>query len=183
MTSTTWSISARGPPSIARRWRRRAFAIDSMYHKSGYYAARTTVEETAVADGVDVTFHVEEGARVVISEVRITGNTQIPDKQVVAAMASKPEGFWWFRDGRYDERRVDEDVRDNLPTWYGQRGLIDFQVEPRHPAGQRQDRQGGAPARCRRRQALRHRHHRPPRQQPVFHRGHRGGGQLCRRTA
>ncbi len=104
------------------------FAIDSMYHKNGYYAAKTTVEETAVADGVDVAFRVEEGARVVISEVRINGNTQVPDKQIVAAMSSKPEGFWWFRDGRYDERRVDEDVRDNLPTFYGQRGLIDFQV-------------------------------------------------------
>jgi len=28
----------------------------------------------------------------------------------------------------YDERRVDEDMRDRLPRWYADRGYIDFQV-------------------------------------------------------
>ena len=43
-------------------------------------------------------------------------------------MDSKPEGFLWFRSGAYDERKVDRDVRDHLPAWYGQHGLIDMQV-------------------------------------------------------
>jgi outer membrane protein insertion porin family len=104
------------------------YAIDSMYHKEGYYSAHTTVVEQPTSDGVKVEFHVDEGSRVVISDVAITGNKQYATKELVQAMESKPEGFWWFRDGSYDEKAVDRDIRDHLPTWYGQRGLIDFQV-------------------------------------------------------
>ena len=43
-------------------------------------------------------------------------------------MASRPEGFWWFRKGEYDERKVEDDVRDRLPRFYAVNGYIDFQV-------------------------------------------------------
>jgi hypothetical protein len=29
--------------------------------------------------------------------------TSVKDKQVVSAMKTKPEGFWWFRKGEFDE--------------------------------------------------------------------------------
>jgi outer membrane protein insertion porin family len=104
------------------------FEIDSTYHKAGYYAARTTVTETQVKDGVTILFTVVEGSRVTISRVEIQGNQHFDAAQLVKEMDSKPEGFLWFRSGSYDERKVDRDVRDHLPTWYGQHGMTDMQV-------------------------------------------------------
>lgn len=104
------------------------FQIDSTYRKAGYYTAHTTVAEASSKAGVRLTFDVTEGSRVTISEIEIEGNQHFNDAQLVKVMDSKPEGFLWFRSGEYDERKVDRDVRDHLPAWYGQHGLIDMQV-------------------------------------------------------
>ncbi|MGH7594033.1 MAG: outer membrane protein assembly factor BamA, partial [Gemmatimonadales bacterium] len=104
------------------------FQIDSTYHRDGYYTAHTTVSETASKEGVRLAFDVSEGSRVTISQVEIEGNAHFDDAQLVKVMDSKPEGFLWFRSGEYDERKVDRDIRDHLPAWYGQHGLIDMQV-------------------------------------------------------
>ncbi|HRP07754.1 MAG TPA: outer membrane protein assembly factor BamA, partial [Gemmatimonadales bacterium] len=106
-----------------------AFAIDSMYRKSGYYGVRVrTTTEPADSGAVRVIFDVDEGNRVSISQVIVEGNERFPDEEVVSAIASQPEGFWWFSPGKYDEARLDQDIRDRMPGWYGERGYIDFQV-------------------------------------------------------
>lgn len=104
-------------------------AIDSMYKRQGYYAARVEVLETASTTGaLRVTFDISEGGRVALSQVIIEGNNAFSDQQVVSAMASRPEGFWWFRRGEYAEEKVEDDIRERLPAWYGDRGHIDFRV-------------------------------------------------------
>ena len=106
-----------------------AFAIDSMYRHEGYYAVKVTTRIEPTDDGgVSVALRVTEGNRVAIAQVDIVGNTTFTDDEVVGAIASKPEGFWWFRPGSYNETVVDEDVRSRLPNWYGDRGYVDFQV-------------------------------------------------------
>lgn len=107
---------------------RSEYSIDSLYKKEGFYGTRIEVKETPTTNqGVQLAFEISEGSRVVISRVEIEGNT-LPAKEIVAALDSKPEGFWWFRDGEYDERKVDADARETLPQWYGRRGRIDFQT-------------------------------------------------------
>lgn len=104
-------------------------AIDSLYKQRGYYAARVDViESVGSTNGVRVIFDIAEGNRVAIAQVRIEGNTAFSDEEIVAAMRSRPEGFWWFRRGEYSEERVEEDVRERLPAWYANRGHIDFRV-------------------------------------------------------
>lgn len=105
------------------------YEIDSIYRKAGYYAAKVVVKEEPTTDGgVRLNYQVDEGNRVSIASVDVVGNTHFTDEQVVAAIGSKPEGFWWFRPGAYDERELDIDKRERLPKWYGGHGLIDFQV-------------------------------------------------------
>ena len=104
------------------------FAIDSTYKKAGYYAVHVTVSEATEPAGVKLAFDVSEGSRVTISRVEIQGNDAFNPEQLVGVMETKPEGFLWFRSGAYDERTVERDVREHLPTWYGQHGLIDMQV-------------------------------------------------------
>jgi outer membrane protein insertion porin family len=105
-------------------------SIDSLYRERGYYTAQVTAVELPAdsAGGVRVFFDVREGGRVALSRVTIEGNEQFPDADVVGQMSSKPESFWWFRSGEYDERRVEDDIRERLPSWYASRGHIDFQV-------------------------------------------------------
>jgi outer membrane protein insertion porin family len=104
-------------------------AIDSLYKKQGYYAA--VVKDTTLTQPsgtVRVVFDISEGRRVAVSEVAVDGNQAFSDKAVVKHMATRPEGFFWFQTGDYDEKRVDEDTRDRLPRWYADHGYIDFQV-------------------------------------------------------
>jgi outer membrane protein insertion porin family len=104
-------------------------AIDSLYKRAGYYAAEVkTIEIPQDSTGVRLVFDVKEGSRVAIGQVVVDGNKHFGDKDVVKHMATRPEGFWWFQNGEYDERKVDEDVRERLPRWYADNGFVDFQV-------------------------------------------------------
>ena len=103
--------------------------IDSLYKDKGYYASQVKVLQLAQESGkIRVVFDVSEGRRVSISQVVIENNKQFSDEQVVKHMATRPEGFWWFQKGEYDERTVEEDVREGLPRWYADHGYVDFQV-------------------------------------------------------
>jgi outer membrane protein insertion porin family len=120
---------ATGRPLDRDALERSRAAIDSLYKKQGYYAAEVRTQTLEQPDGgVRVVFDIAEGRRVAVSQVVVQGNEAFSDGKVVKQMATRPEGFWWFRKGEYDERRVDEDMRDRLPRWYADRGYIDFQV-------------------------------------------------------
>src|SRR3989475_11507806 len=43
-------------------------------------------------------------------------------------MKTRPEGFWWFRSGEYDDEKLHADLQERLPKSYGQRGYVDFQA-------------------------------------------------------
>lgn len=104
-------------------------AIDSLYKKEGYYQ---TVVEAAVLpreDGrVEVALTVNEGSRVAVSRVIIEGNQAFEASEIVSHMSTRPEGFFWFKKGEYDEQELLRDVRERLPAFYASRGYIDFQV-------------------------------------------------------
>ncbi len=104
-------------------------AIDSLYKHQGYYASEVKVLQLTPQPGkARIVFDINEGERVAISQVRIDGNKHFSDKAVVKHMSTRPEGFWWFQKGEYDERTVEQDVRERLPGWYADRGFVDFQV-------------------------------------------------------
>ncbi len=103
--------------------------IDSLYKHQGYYASQVKVLQVTPRPGrARIVFDVEEGQRVAISQVIVDGNKHFSDKAVVKHMATRPEGFWWFQKGEFDERTVEQDVRERLPNWYADQGFVDFQV-------------------------------------------------------
>jgi outer membrane protein insertion porin family len=114
-------------PAAVERSRAR---IDSLYHAQGYYLAHTkpllVYQQDSAA--VRVIFDIEEGRRVAIARVEIQGNTHFSDEQIAKQMKSRPEGFWWFRSGEYDDDKLAEDLRQTLPAFYGKQGYVDFQV-------------------------------------------------------
>jgi outer membrane protein insertion porin family len=75
-----------------------------------------------------LTYHVQEGPRLTISEVEFRGNQAFSNGALRAAMRTRPEGFWWFRTGRFDQEAYQLDLQQSLPEFYGSRGFIDFEV-------------------------------------------------------
>jgi len=108
---------------------RSVHAIDSVYRKRGYYAVQIKVTELPQDNNqTRLILDVTPGPRVVVSQVAIEGNSAFKDKDIVKGMATRPEGFWWFRKGEYNEERVDDDIRNSIPNWYADRGHVDLRV-------------------------------------------------------
>lgn len=112
------------PAQVARTIAR----IDSVYASKGYYLARARAETTTVATGARVVFVVEEGSRLAVSGVRIDGNKRLSDRELVSAMHTKPEGFFWWKKGEFDDDKYAGDLTERIPQTYGRHGLIDVQV-------------------------------------------------------
>lgn len=104
--------------------------IDSLYRAEGYYLAQvkglTFFEDDSAK--VRVVFDIDEGRRVAIARVELDGNTHFPTEQLVDEMSTRPEGFWWFRSGEYDDEKLRGDLQEKIPKFYGDRGYVDFQV-------------------------------------------------------
>ncbi len=117
------------PLDLASVERSRA-RIDSLYHAKGYYLERAKPLFVYERDSsaVRVIFDIDEGRRVAIAQVDIQGNTHFTDEEITAQMKSRPEGFWWFRSGEYNDDKIAEDLRQTLPAFYGKQGFVDFQV-------------------------------------------------------
>lgn len=114
------------PAAVARARGR----IDSLYRARGYYLAQVKVLQTYEAESsrVRVVFDVTEGRRVAISRVTVQGNSHFSSSAVVKAMSTRPEGFWWWRKGEYDDDKLRGDIQERLPKFYGEHGYVDFQV-------------------------------------------------------
>src|SRR5215208_2300731 len=103
--------------------------IDSLYKAQGYYLARIRPETTVTAGGhASLVFRVTEGRRLAISGVRVVGNQRLSDEAVVKAMKTRPEGFWWFRKGEFDEEKYAGDKGERIPELYASHGFIDFEI-------------------------------------------------------
>ncbi|MGH7606915.1 MAG: outer membrane protein assembly factor BamA, partial [Gemmatimonadales bacterium] len=114
------------PAAVARSRAR----IDSLYRARGYYLVHTEPVSIYADDSATVrlVLSVTEGRRVAIAQVQIADNTHFSDEQIVGQMASRPEGFWWFQAGEYNDEELATDLRERLPAFYGERGYVDFQV-------------------------------------------------------
>lgn len=102
--------------------------IDSLYESKGYYLARVRPETTVVNDTTRITFDIEEGRRLAVSGVDVQGDKQVGEGAIVDAMKTKPEGFWFWRKGEFDEDKFTADLGERIPKVYHQKGFIDFQV-------------------------------------------------------
>jgi outer membrane protein insertion porin family len=114
------------PAGVARARGR----IDSLYRAEGYYLAAVKTLHVYEDDSarVRVIFDVDEGRRVAIARVAFEGTDDFTAGQVTARMKTRPEGFWWFRSGEFDDEKLREDLQERLPKLYGDKGYVDFQV-------------------------------------------------------
>lgn len=108
---------------------RALYKIDSTYEKAGYYVARVRAESTVVSEGnLGITFVIEEGRRLALSGLRVNGNTRVSDADIAGAMKTRPEGFWFFRNGEINDDEYAADLAERIPALYASRGFIDFRI-------------------------------------------------------
>lgn len=113
------------PMQVARSRAR----IDSAYQAAGYYLARITVDSTTAPDGrIALTYRIDEGRRLAISGVDIVGNRQVRERAIVSAMKTRPEGFWWFRKGEFDEDEYVGDLGERIPGLFSRLGYVDARI-------------------------------------------------------
>lgn len=101
---------------------------DSLYESKGYYLARIRADSTLTGDKISVVFRVEEGSRLAISGLRVTGNRNVSASDIADVMETKPEGFLWFRAGEFDDTKYASDLAEKIPGLYASRGYIDFRI-------------------------------------------------------
>lgn len=105
--------------------------IRDLLAKQGLQVASIDTTLTPVqspAGAYRLTFNVREGNRLAIADVDFRGNQAFADGALQDAMRTKPEGFLWFRSGKFDRETFQTDLRERLPEFYGSRGYIDFAV-------------------------------------------------------
>jgi outer membrane protein insertion porin family len=103
--------------------------IDSLYQSEGYYLAKVRVDTTLVGeDGAILDFHVDEGRRLAISGIEVVGNKALSAGTIVGAISTKPEGFFWWRNGEFDSDKYAEDLAKTIPALYAAHGYIDMSV-------------------------------------------------------
>jgi outer membrane protein insertion porin family len=102
--------------------------IDSLYESSGYYLARITADTSITGDRARLTFRIDEGRRLAVSGIEIEGNEKLSANRIAKAMKTRPEGFWWFRRGEFDEDEFATDLGARIPEVYANEGFIDFQI-------------------------------------------------------
>ncbi len=103
-------------------------SVDSLYEDKGYYLASVKAESTVTDGKLSITFNIDEGRRLAISGIRINGNKQISDADIVGAMDTKPEGFLFTRSGELDDAKYAQDLSEKIPQLYASRGYIDFRI-------------------------------------------------------
>ena len=77
---------------------------------------------------IDLVLEVEEGQRVTIAQVEFIGNESFADEELHGAMSTRPEGFFWFSGGDYDDINFELDLVESLPQFYQRAGFLDFRV-------------------------------------------------------
>ncbi|MGH7652187.1 MAG: outer membrane protein assembly factor BamA [Gemmatimonadaceae bacterium] len=103
-------------------------SADSLYESNGYYLARIRAESTMTNGKLSIDFRIDEGRRLAVSGIRIEGNKNVSDEDIVSAMDTKPEGFLFTRNGEFDDAKFAEDLSEHIPELYGSRGYIDFRI-------------------------------------------------------
>src|SRR5690606_31416882 len=68
------------------------------------------------------------GQRVALAQIDVEGNHASAGPRLRGALETRPEGFFWFQKGTYDEEKLRRDHRQTLPDFYSRHVYIDFAV-------------------------------------------------------
>lgn len=118
-----------GDRLLEHRLHQAALDVEALYRERGYYLAEVSIDtERPGADSTGVAVRIHEGRKVAIKRIEFRGNDAYSDGRLENALDTDPEGFWFWQDGEFDERKWRADLTRTLPEFYGERGYLDLRV-------------------------------------------------------
>ncbi|MBN2564840.1 MAG: outer membrane protein assembly factor BamA [Candidatus Eisenbacteria bacterium] len=113
-----------GAPYTASRLEDSRVSIEDLYEHKGFtYAKVATEVKELTGNTVGVTISVEEEIRVLVKEIRFSGNESIETSDLKKVMETK-EDRWWRTNAYFDRGVLDEDLV-RIVSRYREEGYID----------------------------------------------------------
>lgn len=106
-------------------------ALRQVFRVKGFFLAKIDMVATPLDQNlVDVVFHIEEGEKSRVQQVRIIGNKELSEKQLTKKMLIQPSGLlsWFTEDDAYDRDKLMFD-QSQLRNVYLDEGFARVQVE------------------------------------------------------
>lgn len=101
-------------------------SILNLYHSEGYQLASVDIQSQQVPpNNVILTIIINEGERLIVDEIRFSGNYQIPDNKLRGVMKTKTKSL--FRSGVFKLDRFKEDLT-LIEEFYHSEGFIEASV-------------------------------------------------------
>lgn len=109
--------------------------IQKKYVEKGFFLTEVTVKVVDAPDNqVDVTYQINEHAKVQVKEIRFVGNAHVPADDILPYLQSKQGGLLpWAVEGTFREDAFDTDVQA-VQAVYLEKGFVEVKV--RHPSVQ-----------------------------------------------
>jgi len=104
--------------------------IRNLYRKEGYYNCQVEVKKTDTKKGrVDLTFSINEGPKVFIKEIFITGNQAFDDKKIKKTITTSEKGWFSFitDSGLLDKEKLEHDAT-RITAFYHNNGYVEAKV-------------------------------------------------------
>ena len=118
-----------GDRLVESRVHQAEFDVRELYRVRGFYLASVNIEAQApAADSTAVSVIISEGRQVAIKTIEFDGNETFSDKKLRKEIETEPEGFWFWKDGEFDEVKWRTDLTQMLPSFYGRHGYLDMRV-------------------------------------------------------
>ena len=100
-------------------------AIRNYYIDKGFSEVSVTSESVQTEKGVEVTFLIKEGKRIIVKSIVFEGNKVVSDKNIKSKISLKEKGL--FNDGAYTDISVSQDSKAIL-QYYQNHGYVDAKV-------------------------------------------------------
>jgi outer membrane protein insertion porin family len=98
--------------------------IINLYGEKGFFLARATPRLTYSADSSEVAlkYDIEEGSKVKVENVVLTGNVRVPAKDIISKMRNRKRGF--LKSSNFDKEKYPED-KDKIIEYLHKEGYVD----------------------------------------------------------
>lgn len=98
--------------------------IINLYGEKGYFLARAIPHLTYSADSSEVVlkYEIEEGSKVKVESVVLSGNEQVPAKEIIGKMRNRKRGF--LKSSNFDKEKYPED-KDKIVEYLHKEGYVD----------------------------------------------------------
>lgn len=106
--------------------------IRNLYREDGYFDCKITVEQTDPTneqDRVDLTFVIDEGTKIFIKEIIITGNKAFSDSEIKKVITTSEKGwFSFFNDsGLMNKEKLEQDAT-RIGAFYHNNGFVEAKI-------------------------------------------------------